>query len=67
MSPDRPALGPGPRPGDAARLLSRLSGSLITEEMLREDAAAGAATNSDGTRNPVHYAAWLLKEMGRGQ
>ena len=51
---------------DAARLLSALGVGAITEEMLRSDVAAGAPTNADGTFNLVHYAAWLLKEMGSG-
>jgi hypothetical protein len=37
----------------------------ITEDMLRADVAAGAPVNADGTINLVHYAAWLVKEMGR--
>jgi hypothetical protein len=51
---------------DAARLLAKVGGPSITESMLREDIAAGAPTNADGTMNLVHYAAWLVKEMGRG-
>ncbi|MCX7669612.1 MAG: hypothetical protein N2439_06025 [Anaerolineae bacterium] len=51
---------------DAARLLARVGGQAVTIEMLRADIAAGAPTNADGTINLVHYAAWLLKEMGRG-
>jgi hypothetical protein len=34
--------------------------------MLRADIDAGAPANADGTINLVHYAAWLVKEMGRG-
>jgi len=34
--------------------------------MLGDDVLAGAPTNADGTLNLVHYAAWLVKEMGRG-
>lgn len=52
---------------DAAKLLSRASGQLITVEMLQADIAAGAPTNSNGTINLVHYAAWLLKEMRRAR
>lgn len=52
---------------DAAKLLSRASGQLVTVEMLQADIAAGAPTNSNGTINLVHYAAWLLKEMGRAR
>jgi hypothetical protein len=51
---------------DAARLLARVGGQAVTIEMLQADLAAGAPTNADGTINLVHYAAWLLKEMGRG-
>jgi uncharacterized ferredoxin-like protein len=50
---------------DAARLLARVGGQAVTIEMLQADVAAGAPTNADGTINLVHYAAWLLKEMGR--
>ena len=51
---------------DAARLLAKVGGQSITEAMLRADLDAGAPTNADGTINLVHYAAWVLKEMGRG-
>jgi hypothetical protein len=34
--------------------------------MLEADRAAGAPANPDGTVNLVHYAAWLVKESGRG-
>jgi hypothetical protein len=51
---------------DAARVLTRLGGSEVTEAMLRADIDAGAPTNGDGTLNLVHYAAWLVKEMARG-
>jgi hypothetical protein len=50
---------------DAARLLARVGGQAVTVAMLQADIAAGAPTNADGTINLVHYAAWLLKEMGR--
>ncbi len=51
---------------DAARLLARAGGQAVTVEMLQADVAAGAPTNADGTINLVHYAAWLVREMGRG-
>ncbi len=51
---------------DAARLLSRVGGRPVSEAVLRADLDAGAPANPDGTLNLVHYAAWLLKEMGRG-
>ena len=51
---------------DAARMLSKVGGQAVTEAMLGDDLLAGAPTNADGTINLVHYAAWLVKEMGRG-
>ena len=51
---------------DAARVLTRMGGKPVTEEMLRADIDAGAPTNSNGTINLVHYAAWLVKEMSVG-
>lgn len=57
-------LNPNALPIDAAvKLLSRLGGR-ITAEQLRTDIAAGAPTNADGTLNLVHYAAWLIRELG---
>jgi len=51
---------------DAARVLTRLGGKPVTEEMLRADLDAGAPTNADRSVNLVHYAAWLVKEMSAG-
>jgi hypothetical protein len=51
---------------DAARVLTRMGGKPVTEEMLRADIDAGAPTNANGTINLVHYAAWLVKEMSVG-
>ncbi len=48
---------------DTARVLTRLGGKPITEAMLHADIEAGAPTNTDGSINLVHYAAWLVKEM----
>lgn len=48
---------------DAARLLSAAGGQAVTVEMLEADIESGAPTNTDGTLNLVHYAAWLVKEM----
>jgi len=52
-------------PEDAARLLTKLAGEPITEEMLSADREAGAPRNADGTLNLVQYTAWLVKEMKR--
>jgi len=51
---------------DAARLLGAVGGQPVAEETIRSDVESGAPTNADGTLNLVHYAAWLVKEMGRG-
>ena len=51
---------------DAAQILSKAGGRLVAETTLGTDIDAGAPTNPDGTINLVHYAAWLVKEMGRG-
>jgi hypothetical protein len=51
---------------DAARLLSKAGGILVTETMIRADIEAGAPTNADGTINLVHFAAWLVRELARG-
>ena len=66
MANESPQLNPTAlRLADAAQLLSRLGTRLVTVEKLEADVAAGAPTNSDGTLNLMHYAAWLVKEMGR--
>jgi hypothetical protein len=63
----RTALNPVALPlPDAARLLTTVSSQSVTVAMLEADLAAGAPRNADGTINLVHYAAWLVKEMGHG-
>ena len=51
---------------DAAKLLSKAGGRLISPEQIEADVAAGAPFNGDGTLNLVSYTAWLSKERGRG-
>ena len=51
----------------AAKLLSAAYRERIDAAELNADVIAGAPTNADGTLNLVHYAAWLAKEMGRGE
>lgn len=64
---DGARLSPNAMPiADAARVLTRLGGQTVTEEMLRADIAAGAPVNSDGSLHLAHYAAWLVKEMSGG-
>ncbi len=77
MTPEH-APSPGPSQGmsrlspaalpvaDAAHVLTRLGAKAVTEAMLRDDIAAGAPTNADGSINLVHYAAWLVKELSAG-
>ena len=48
---------------DSARILTKVGGRVVSEEMLRTDIDAGAPTNADGTLNLVHYAAWNVKQM----
>ncbi len=50
----------------AAKLLSAAARIRISVEQIREDLESGAPRNSDGTINLMHYAAWMVKEMGRG-
>jgi len=51
---------------DLAALLSRVGGKPVTAEMIRADIDAGAPANPEGTMNLIHYAAWLVKEVVRG-
>ncbi len=53
-------------PDQAAKLLSAAAKIRVPAEQIAEDLASGAPRNADGTINLVHYAAWLIKEMGRG-
>ena len=51
----------------ASKLLSAAFRERIEVAKIQEDIDSGAPTNSDGTLNLVHYAAWQAKEMGRGE
>lgn len=53
-------------PEQAAKLLSAAVKVRIPVEQIESDMGAGAPRNPDGTISLVHYAAWLVKEMGRG-
>jgi hypothetical protein len=50
----------------AAKLLSAAYRERIDAEKIRKDLENGLPVNGDGTINLVSYAAWLAKEMGRG-
>jgi hypothetical protein len=51
---------------DAARLLSKAGGRVISTEQIEADVVAGAPCHADGTINLVTYAAWLSQERGHG-
>ena len=53
-------------PADTAQLLTRAGGQPVRVETIQADLAAGAPANADGTLNLVHYAAWLVREVERG-
>jgi hypothetical protein len=48
------------------KLLSAAYRERVDAEKVQQDLETGAPANPDGTINLVHYAAWLVKEMGRG-
>ena len=54
-------------PQQLARVLVAAGAASITAASIEADVAAGAPTNADGTLNLVHYAAWLIKELGHGR
>lgn len=51
----------------ASKLLSAVARIRIPEQQIAEDLASGAPQNQDGTISLVAYAAWMLKEMSRGE
>jgi hypothetical protein len=51
---------------DPAKVLSKAGRRPVTEAMLRQDVEAGAHVNPDGTINLIYYAAWLAREVARG-
>ncbi len=64
---DEPRINPlALTPPDAARLLSKAGGRLISLEQIEADLAVGAPSNADGTISLVTYAAWLSQERGHG-
>ncbi len=50
----------------AVKVLQAAGAKQVTGEKVQADIDQGAPTNKDGTINLVHYAAWLVKGMGRG-
>lgn len=47
---------------DMAQVLTSAGLGEISEQMVRDDVAAGAPTNDDGSIDLAKYAAWLAKE-----
>lgn len=67
MTADESSLNPTRlTPEQAAKLLSAAAKIHIPVEQINDDLTAGAPRNADGTINLVHYAAWIVKELGRG-
>jgi len=64
MSQDAPINPLALTVSDAAKLLSKAGGRLISPEQINADVAAGAPLNGDSTMNLVTYTAWLVQ--GRG-
>lgn len=50
-----------------AKTLLAAGSQHASPESIRDDVEAGAPTNTDGTINLLHYAAWLVKEMGHAK
>lgn len=54
-------------PEDASRLLTRIGGRPVSEDMIRADIERGAPTNPDGSVNLVVYGAWLVRQLAEGE
>jgi hypothetical protein len=54
-------------PEQLARVMTAAGAASVTVPSIEADVSAGAPTNSDGTLNLVHYAAWLIKELDHGR
>ena len=68
MNADKPPVDPNRlTPEQAAKLLSAAAKVRVPLEQIAADLESGAPQNPDGTVNLVQYAAWLIKEMGRGE
>ncbi len=54
-------------PAQTAKLLSAAAKLRVPVSQIEQDIVDGAPSNSDNTINSMHYAAWLVKELGRGE
>ena len=50
-----------------ARLLTAAGGKTVSERTVRAHIEAGAPVSAEGRLNLVHYVAWLVREVARGQ
>ncbi len=67
MSADSPQLNPSALTIEqVVQVLSAAGGRPVSVAMVESDLASGAPKNANGTINLVMYAAWLLKDRGRG-
>ena len=65
MSADTPKI-TALTPAQTAKILAAAGNRRITVSMVAADIQAGAPTNDDGTINLLHYTAWLVREVARG-
>ena len=65
MSADTPKI-TALTPAQTAKILAAAGNRRITAAMVTADIQAGAPTNDDGTINLLHYTAWLVREVARG-
>ena len=67
MEGEREELNPNAMTAEQAALLfSKLSRQRVPVEQIQADIEAGVPTDADGRLSVLAYAAWLLKEMNRG-
>ena len=53
-------------PKKLAEILRKSGSREVSDETLAADIEAGAPVAENGTMNMIEYAAWLVKESGRG-
>lgn len=67
MEEEREELNPNAMTAkQAALLFSKLARRRVEVEQVQADIDAGVPTDESGRLNVLSYAAWLLKEMNRG-
>ena len=53
-------------PKKLAEILRKSGSREVSEATIAADIEAGAPVSEDGTINMIEYAAWLVREMSRG-